>query len=124
MITIKSKTDLQGLLADNRSQKELTKLEIKGLSDDELLSWQIKLNSFVNECGCSLGAKFMFAFVAIYLAIIVVWPDLIVQGLLYKILIGIAIFFSGAIIGKVIGIKMAKINFRKSCKQLMVKLDE
>jgi hypothetical protein len=124
MIIIKSKSDLRGLLVDNKSPKELIKLEIRGLTEDELVSWQTKLNSFVNECGCSLGAKFMLGFVTIYLAIIVVWPNLIAETLLYKILIGFAILISGAIIGKVMGITMAKINFRKSCKQLMMGLDE
>ncbi len=119
MRTITNQTELKSLMTDKKFSHELVKLELAGIKDEELVSWQMKLNSYINECGCSMGAKFMQGSVALYLVIILVWPDIIVMSILNKLLVGFGVLILGAIAGKIIGLSMARIMFKKSCRQLL-----
>jgi hypothetical protein len=116
--------DLYTLLQASRTrphmlQGQLT-LAISGFNEKERLSYQRKLNAYAHTCGCVEGGIFALAAFAIVIAYSIfsllqgAWSDLITTWLSGFILILLC-----AGIGKLTGLFVARLRFRRACIQMI-----
>ena len=94
------------------------------LPPDEAARWIEKLDKLQNECGCTVGARFLFAALVIYPA---VWYWLLrprFSSLWYAALIGVAVLFLAAGLGKLTGILIARYRLRRVIRNLQARLAE
>jgi hypothetical protein len=119
-LIIRSTRDVESLLDAGRDRRRLTVLiHISGLPPEKSLEWELKLNSLLHECGCSLGAKFVIFALAVSILwqcfqsnwAIMHWPGFLVRTLA-------AAFVAGGI-GKLIGIAFARVRMKKVAGQIL-----
>lgn len=118
MIIITETSDLEHLLSRDGFYRGKIKIQHRELNNEDLVFWQTKLNSFGNECGCSMGMKLMLIFEGTYLVIIFLWSHLMQVSNVTLILIGLLVFILSTLIGKLLGLTIAKLNFKTAVRQL------
>lgn len=120
MIVLKTPSDLVNFLSSNElHSREPVLLEFKDGEEAKFMPWEHALNSLKNECGCSLGAK--FTIVALLLSIFVLIQAFVssfLQGLLAIAFVFVAVILS-AILGKSIGLLIARIKRERLGKQIL-----
>lgn len=94
-------------------------LNIEQLDHKEKMVYESRLNALHNACGCELGALFCFISICAYLVFCIIEVKTS-NGILLRN--GIIVFFVSALIGKLVGIIMAKIKFKKTIRLLIEKL--
>lgn len=124
ILIISSPGDLGRLLAKGiyKKKNKFDRIELKldQLSLEESGELQQRLNDLYSDCGCSFGSLVLIISMAIYFIYILFTigiPNL--TG--YDLLLGVGIFFISASIGKIIGIKLARVKFKKIVNQLVNK---
>ncbi|SRR5258708_382755 len=126
MIIIKTASDIQDRLLAGKHKlfpgKESIVLTIQELDTTALTSWQTRLNKLYHECGCSLGATFLLAALAIYLFFAIPTPHFSFALFLGKLILGIIIVFISGTAGKFLGVGIARIRFKTACKHLLNQL--
>ncbi len=89
-------------------------------SREEILRCTTRFKKYSSDCGCSMGAMFLLASVAIYLAYLVVsqdWRTHFPRQLLF----GIVLIFISSALGKLIGIGLARLKLAVLQKYLMAR---
>jgi hypothetical protein len=126
MIVIKTANDIENMLLAYRPKLLPTGgsvvLAMPGLSQSELESWQIKLNTLHRECGCSMSAKFLLASLLLYILYNIPIHPLSFGILASKVVLGIVVLIVSGAIGKFTGLTIAQIKFKRSCRQLLRQL--
>ncbi len=96
-------------------------LDMEQLDNEEKMIYERKLNALHNDCGCELGALCCFISICAYLIFSLI--DLkMSNGVLLRN--GMIIFFASALIGKIVGMVIAKMKFKKTIRSLMAKQGE
>src|SRR5258705_5687902 len=57
VVAVRSAAELKALSSAPKKKNVRVCLEIAGLSEDQTTRWESAVNQYLNECGCSLGAK-------------------------------------------------------------------
>jgi hypothetical protein len=83
----------------------------------------VKMAKYKNECGCTMGAKFMTAAFAISLFATIYQYNFITMKFLSHLPLILLITFGAAGIGKLSGILYAKYRYKQLSKQLMINLN-
>src|SRR6267142_1541998 len=119
-LIIRSRRDVESLLQLGSDRGRLSVfVQISGLPREKSLEWEVKLNSFLHECGCSLGAKFVILALAVSILLqsfqsswaIIHWPGFLLRTL--------AAAFAAGGIGKLIGIGVARVQLKKVAGQIL-----
>ncbi len=96
-------------------------LDMEQLNDEENMVYESKLNELHNACGCELGALCCFISICVYLVFSLM--DLKTSnGILLRN--GAIVFITSALMGKIVGMVIAKMKFKKTIRTLMAKLGE
>jgi len=89
------------------------------ISADERLTWERRLNRYLNSCGCAEGAVGLFIGLAValiaYFAQNEPWPA-------WEIASAVALPVALLVGGKTIGRRLDRLRFRKVCKRLLSRL--
>jgi hypothetical protein len=88
---------------------------------EEILSYLDKVKKYSGECGCSLGAKFLVVSLGIFVIYFFAFNDFELANILKTILFGILFIFTSSIVGKLVGIWIARIRLALLYKFLIVK---
>jgi len=80
-----------------------------------------RLKKYKDECGCSMGAKFLIASMGIFIIYFFHSHHFGIVDLLQQILLGIFSIFTSSIVGKIIGIGIARIRLALLYKHLFAK---
>jgi hypothetical protein len=119
---IGNRNALQSLLGRRELRKRLRwgqiVLRLDGLSPEENLSWQKKINRLYFNCGCSMGAAVMLLCMFLYGIYLIVGLAGYHQVDGVDFVVAIPILFSSALTGKIIGINRAKRGLRKAIRTL------
>ena len=128
-LVIRSVGDIQKLLASPRVAKQLPRaglvIAIPGLDETTKDEFQRQLNRYVRACGCTAGgatflvASAVFIVYAIGVALNDTWADRLLTILAG--LIGVPIL---AAMGKLLGLYVARLRFRRSCARVIRSLSE
>jgi hypothetical protein len=94
-------------------------LQLPGLSIEESFAVSERLNQYRNECGCSLGAKFMATACVLTAAWLLTQPDLVSFALLWRLPLTLVIVIMAAGFGKLTGIKIAHRQARREVEFLL-----
>lgn len=99
---------------------------ISSLPDDntEKPLYRDSFKKYVHECGCSLGAKFLAISIAIfivYVVYLIFFSDLETANILALGPLGIFFVFISGIVGKLIGIGIAKLKLALFYRNLIDK---
>lgn len=70
-----------------------------------------KLEKYRDDCGCGMGALFFIASIVFYLSYLLFIPNVDGIGSVRATVIGVVIAFISSIIGKSIGIGIARIRY-------------
>jgi len=104
-----------------------TSFKIENLLDsfpndrEKILLYVDRVKKYSNECGCSMGAKFLMASIGIFLIYFFHSNDCGIANLLKEFLFGMLFIFTSSIIGKLIGIGIARIRLARLSKYLIGK---
>lgn len=127
ILTISSPADLSQLLGKGifkrKNKIDRIELNLDQLSYEDSAELQQRLNDLYSDCGCSFGSLVLIISMAIYfiyILFVIGIPNL--TG--YDLLVGVGLFFISAGIGKMVGIKLARIKFNKIVNQLVNKLSQ
>ena len=112
MVAVRSAAQLKALSSAPKKKSVTVCLEIAGLSEDQTARWESAVNQYLNECGCSLGAKFALLGMAVsvlYQFTYSSWsfwrlPVFFGRSLALAVMVGAA--------GKLIGLKIAARGIR------------
>ena len=98
-------------------------LEIRIVSETERHSWQTQLNKYKNDCGCSTGAIF-FSVTLVVLIVLAVFTafNSPMTSMIKLSLIGTPVVFFSALVGKMLGLIIARLKFRRACSKLLERL--
>ena len=122
ILLINNTSDLKKLLKKEifKMKNKLEQIEVKldRLSSEESTKLQQNLNDLYSDCGCSFGSLVLLISMAFYF-IYILFSKGIPNITGYDLLIGIGIFFISAGVGKIVGIKLARIKFKKIVNQLI-----
>ena len=123
-VAIRTVDDIQKLLASPRMVRRLPRggfiVAIPGLDERTKNEFQSELNRYIRDCGCTAGGITFLTATAAFIACAVeatlneIWIDLmrtIIAGL-----IGVPIL---TVIGKWLGLFIARLRFRRSCARLI-----
>jgi hypothetical protein len=88
---------------------------------EEIFLYMDKVKKYSSECGCSMGAKFLMVSIGIFLIYFFRSNDFGVANLLKEFLLGILFIFTSSIIGKLIGIGIARLRLVLLSKYLIRK---
>jgi len=80
-----------------------------------------RIKQLSTECGCSMGAKFMLVSTGIVGIYIVFFNKFVFPKILMDILIGFTIIFVSSMIGKMLGIGLAKLRLTQLYRSLQSK---
>ena len=101
----------------------MIRLEIPIVSETERHSWQTQLNNYKNDCGCSTGAIFLSATLVVVVAIVIVTAFNSPVTSTIKIgLAGIPVLLFSALVGKMLGLIIAHLKFKRACAKLLERL--
>lgn len=100
------------------SRRSRVLVRVPGLPAEKSVHWELQLNAALRECGCSLGAQFVFLGLAasviwqfVFLSWdISHWPWFFVRTILTMLV--------SAAAGKLLGIALAKARIRRIAKQI------
>ena len=117
-ISIHDSTTLRQLASKERRGRIV--LQLPSLTADETVCWQKILNADYSNCGCSTGQIFVLALFIPYLISIPVrftcsmgWP----WG--WEVAVGIGVLLGSAVLGKTVGLKLARRRLLQSIDGLM-----
>ena len=88
---------------------------------EELLPYVAKVKQYSSECGCSLGGKFLLASLALCVARFLVFTPLGFTNLLRQFLFAVLFVFVSSIVGKFVGISLAKVRLARLYRCLNAK---
>lgn len=129
MIILRTVRDVEDLLENKPIgplfSKEMIRFEIPGMSEKENDSWQVRLNAYKNDCGCSTGAAFccIALIVVIVLVCITAFSSPITSTLKVVAFGMVAIFLIG-LVGKMLGLFIARLRFKRGCAKLLEQLKQ
>jgi hypothetical protein len=127
MVVLRTIRDVEELY-EHTSMKPLfskfkIQLEIPIDSETERHSWQTQLNKYKNDCGCSTGAIFLSVTLVIMIVLAVFTAFNSPMTATIKLsLIGIPVVFFSALVGKILGLIIAHLKFRRVCGKLLERL--
>jgi hypothetical protein len=117
-ISVHDLTTLQKLAAKERRGRIV--LQLPSLTTDETVRWQKILNDHYSHCGCSTGQVFVLALFIPYLISILFrftysmgWPWM------WELACGLSVLLGSAVLGKTVGIKLARKRLRESVNDLV-----
>jgi hypothetical protein len=76
---------------------------------------------YSTECGCSLGAKFLAASIGVFIVYLFLSHDFGLETLIKQMLFGTFFVFTASIVGKLIGIGIARIRLVLLYRYLVTK---
>lgn len=88
---------------------------------EEILLYVNRVKKYSSECGCSLGATFLMASIGVFIIYLFLSNGFGVANLLNQLLLGIFFIFTSSIVGKLIGIGMARIRLALLYKYLIAR---
>lgn len=89
----------------------------------EKIQYVEKIKKYKTECGCSLGAKFLFGSGLLYIAYIIFLNDNKSLSFFKAAIVGLLFIFFLSIVGKLLGIGIAKIKLKILYKSMDKKLN-
>lgn len=105
--------------------KDVIRLEFPALSEKERALWEVRLNAYKNDCGCSTGAA--FCCITLITVAVLVFITALSSPIAFTIRVvalgTIAIFFSG-LVGKALGLTIARLKFRRGCAKLLKRMKQ
>lgn len=113
-ISVNNLYDLKSLL-NKKLPKGKISINLPNCKD----TYENKLNSCIKDCGCSTGTFFLLF--AIVLSILLI--PFVSFSFLGKILCGLSFCFFMAILGKLVGLYIARIKFYKMLKKFIYELE-
>jgi hypothetical protein len=128
---VRTKDDLQTLLRSDNFLKSIRKpqllIRIPNMAVSESKSWEWRLESLRQECGCSSGALGVFGFAFFVVSYLLYTNSPAVRDLRTGVLaLYGGVFVAGlalsAVIGKFIGLRISAIRFRQTCFKLHERL--
>lgn len=88
---------------------------------EEILLSVDRAKQYRGECGCSLGAKFLIASLGIFGIYFFVFGDIDLISMLWEILLGLLFIFVATLVGKFMGIGIARIRLALLYRSLLAK---
>ncbi len=98
------------------------KLRIPGLGEREANSFETTLNKHLSECGCLMGKIFLLGALALAVIYQLFRGNTSVRGIITGAVTLILAAVAGGAIGKMIGLAIANVKFRKTCTALKTRL--
>jgi hypothetical protein len=124
-VIVATREDLRLLAEDRRAYWRLHGREIvlapseERLHDDERRPQLAKLNTALDECGCSLGAALSIAGASAALGLCLVRDS----GLIWTSLLTLCALVGMGVLGKTLGLLRARRVFRRECAQVLARLE-
>jgi hypothetical protein len=94
-------------------------IELPWLSSQAALAAGERLQSYRNECGCSLGAKCMSAAFALALLALAMRYGVLTSGFLWHLPLAVFAALAGAGIGKAFGLASARKRYHEEIEKLI-----
>jgi hypothetical protein len=94
-------------------------IELPWLSSQAARAAGERLQSYGNECGCSLGAKCLFAAFALALLGLAMRYGVLTSGFLWRLPLAVFAALVGAGIGKAFGLARARKRFHEEIEELI-----
>jgi len=128
---VRTEADLQKLLQPEQLlhpfRKPQALIRVPGLLQSEAADWEKRLESFRQQCGCTAGAVAIGAFAVASVAYALRTGSIATDNLpSNSILLRAGVFVAGlvlsAVFGKLLGLSVAFLGYRRTCFQLMKRL--
>jgi hypothetical protein len=117
--TISDLTQLEGIISIRGMLiGSSVELDLNGLDPDESVHWESAINQRLSACGCKEGAMSMVAFVAAYVAYLLISDSRVALSGWQEAAVGFGIACGGAVFGKLIGLLRARWLLRRSVHEL------
>ncbi len=100
--------------------KKMPKQDLDISFNDDAADYQNKLNSFIKECGCNTGTYFLVFSVVLSIALFFFISFILWE----KIVLCIVFCFIMAIVGKLIGLYIARVKFFSKLKKFINELEK
>lgn len=99
------------------------KLRFSKLSEEEAISFETRLNKYLDECGCTTGKIFLFSALALAVVYELLRGDISTSGIIRGIVVLAVAAVAGGAAGKVLGLSIANVRFRQTCAALQARLN-
>ena len=107
-------------LSRGKKPTDEIQLQMKSYKDILYVPFQQKLNDYINECGCSWGSYFLTGGFVLALIFMISAGSITFWDRLGIAFLGCLVL---AIVGKLIGLRVAKVKYYNTLKELIFKLE-
>ena len=97
-------------------------LEFPQLTQREAAYWESRINAQRDDCGCSLGAKFLLVGAVLYCFSLWITPQDFLLDIWVRVLLGVPVALIAAGIGKGTGLFLARVKLQKTLTRLSFRL--
>jgi len=117
---ITSVTELEKLISSHRIflADETVSLDLEGMPADSNRQWQDLVNSELTACGCREGGFLAVVFLIVYTLFLLFSGSASAMSGLSKALFGLGIAVGGTVIGKLLGLHLARRRLVRTVSQL------